>query len=43
MTCRPCSVFGNKPCYRGDYYCLAGIPPSLMISKVKEVLDGKCE
>src|SRR5690606_39123023 len=19
LTCRPCSVFGNKPCFRGDY------------------------
>lgn len=22
LTCRPCSVFGDKPCYRGDYACL---------------------
>ena len=34
MTCRPCSVFGNKPCFRGDYYCLHGIPPQLIISRV---------
>lgn len=22
LTCRPCSVFGDKECYRGDYACL---------------------
>ena len=22
LTCRPCSVFGDKPCYRGDWACL---------------------
>ena len=22
LPCRPCSVFGNKPCWRGDYACL---------------------
>ena len=32
MTCRPCSVYGNRPCRRGDYQCLAGIPPSLIIA-----------
>lgn len=32
MTCRPCSVFGNKKCYRGDYHCLHGISPDRIIS-----------
>ncbi len=31
MTCRPCSVFGNKPCFRGDYHCLRGISPQQII------------
>lgn len=34
MTCRPCSVFGDKPCHRGDYHCLAGIAPQIIIDKV---------
>ncbi|MDE6339373.1 MAG: glycosyltransferase family 9 protein [Muribaculaceae bacterium] len=34
MSCRPCSVFGNKPCARGDYHCLAGITPQRVIDKV---------
>lgn len=38
MTCRPCSVFGNKPCFRGDYHCLSGIAPSVVVDKVAEYL-----
>lgn len=38
MTCRPCSVFGNKPCVRGDYHCLRGITPQMIIRKVNEAL-----
>lgn len=34
MTCRPCSVFGNKPCKRGDYHCLRGITPQMVMSKI---------
>lgn len=35
MTCRPCSVFGNKPCFRGDWQCLRGIPPQLIASRAR--------
>lgn len=38
MVCRPCSIFGDKPCYRGDYHCLAGIPPQVIIDKVKQLV-----
>lgn len=34
MTCRPCSVFGNKPCMRGDYHCLRGITPQMILQKL---------
>ena len=34
LPCRPCSVYGNKPCLRGDYACLNGIAPSQIIKKV---------
>lgn len=34
MVCRPCSVFGNKPCRRGDFHCMYGIPPSMIISRL---------
>ncbi|MDE6028124.1 MAG: glycosyltransferase family 9 protein [Muribaculaceae bacterium] len=36
MTCRPCSVFGDKPCFRGDYHCLWGITPRVIIDKIEK-------
>ncbi len=39
LSCRPCSVFGDKPCERGDYLCLAGIKPRVIIDKVLSLLD----
>jgi ADP-heptose:LPS heptosyltransferase len=36
LPCRPCSVFGNKPCYRGDYACLKQITPEMIVEKIKE-------
>lgn len=38
MTCRPCSVFGNKPCFRGDYHCLRGIQPQAIIERLEKYL-----
>ncbi len=40
MTCRPCSVFGQKPCYRGDYLCLAAIKPESVVARINEKLDS---
>ena len=34
MPCRPCSVYGNKPCLRGDYACMNGITPSQIVEKL---------
>ena len=33
LPCRPCSVYGNKPCHRGDYACMKGITPEQIIEK----------
>lgn len=33
LPCRPCSVYGNKPCLRGDYSCMNGIAPEQIIEK----------
>ena len=38
MPCRPCSIFGNKPCFREDYACLYDITPEAIINKVEENL-----
>lgn len=35
LPCRPCSVFGNKPCMRGDYACMNQISPSQIIEKIE--------
>lgn len=34
LDCRPCSVYGNKPCLRGDYACLNNITPQQIVDKV---------
>jgi ADP-heptose:LPS heptosyltransferase len=38
LYCRPCSVFGNKKCYRGDWACMQMIKPAQITGKVEEVL-----
>lgn len=38
LYCRPCSVFGNKPGYRGDLLCLHSISPLTIYNKVMENL-----
>ncbi|MBW7675360.1 glycosyltransferase family 9 protein [Chryseobacterium chendengshani] len=34
LTCRPCSVFGDKECYRGDWACLGEISVQQIINKI---------
>jgi ADP-heptose:LPS heptosyltransferase len=38
LECRPCSVFGNKKCKRGDYACLNNITPEMILEKVEKYL-----
>lgn len=35
LYCRPCSVFGNKPCYRGDHACMHLITQEMIVAKIK--------
>jgi len=35
LPCRPCSTFGKKPCYRGDYACLKQIAPEKIVEKIE--------
>lgn len=37
LYCRPCSVFGNKPCYRGDHACMEQLPESLVVEKISHI------
>lgn len=39
MPCRPCSVYGNKPCLRGDYACMRGITPEMIVKKVSKYFE----
>lgn len=34
IECRPCSVYGNKPCFRKDYACLNNIAPETIVTKL---------
>ncbi|GAB3016476.1 glycosyltransferase family 9 protein [Spirosoma pulveris] len=39
LPCRPCSVFGNKPCFRGDLACLNWISVDMVANKVQQLLE----
>jgi ADP-heptose:LPS heptosyltransferase len=34
LPCRPCSVYGNKPCRYNDYRCLYGVSPETVVNKL---------
>ena len=38
LPCRPCSIYGNKPCMRGDYACLNNIEPEMIVERIKKLL-----
>lgn len=38
LACRPCSVFGDTPCYRGDYACLHRISEEDILINVSKFL-----
>ncbi|MDR1369059.1 MAG: glycosyltransferase family 9 protein [Dysgonamonadaceae bacterium] len=39
LSCRPCSVYGNKPCFRKDYACMKDISPQMIVKRIDDVLD----
>jgi hypothetical protein len=38
LPCRPCSVFGNKPCLRGDFACMQGIAPETVVERIHAII-----
>ncbi len=38
MECRPCSVFGAKPCKFGDYRCLHAVTPQMIMDKIASIV-----
>jgi ADP-heptose:LPS heptosyltransferase len=41
LDCRPCSIYGQKPCLRGDYACLNMIKPETIVEKINTLLQTK--
>jgi heptosyltransferase-2 len=39
--CRPCSLHGDKPCYRQEQFCFNRISPSMVVSEVTEILERR--
>lgn len=37
FICRPCSIFGNKPCHYGDYHCLDIKPEEIVVKILKKI------
>jgi len=36
IECRPCSIYGNKPCFRKDYACLYNIKPEAIVDSLSK-------
>ncbi|MCM1006059.1 MAG: glycosyl transferase family 1 [Prevotella sp.] len=41
LRCRPCSIYGNKPCRFSDLHCLEEIPPGMVLAHVDRALADK--
>ena len=39
LSCRPCSVFGDKACYKGTWECLESLDVKLIIDKIIKILN----
>lgn len=40
LYCRPCSVYGNIPCYRGDFACMNNLSEKIVIHTVTKKLNN---
>ena len=38
LPCRPCSIYGSKPCEYGDYRCMTGISPERVLEATNRIL-----
>ena len=41
LHCRPCSVYGNVPCYRGDFACMNNLSEQAVINQVLKKLKDE--
>ncbi len=40
LKCRPCSVFGDKPCRYGDYRCMRSISPQSIAARINNIITS---
>ena len=40
LDCRPCSIYGQKPCKRGDYACLNNIKPETIVERINSFITN---
>ncbi len=40
LDCRPCSVFGSKPCHRGDFACMQPTSVEMVMEKINFALNS---
>jgi ADP-heptose:LPS heptosyltransferase len=39
LDCRPCSIYGNRPCRRHDLACLNLIKPEQIIERIEQIIN----
>lgn len=40
LPCRPCSIYGNKPCHLADHRCMTRITPEMIVQRAEEILGS---
>lgn len=40
LDCRPCSIYGNRLCHRGDMACMNRITPEQLIEKMEYIINN---
>ncbi len=38
LDCRPCSIYGQKACLRGDFACMRQIKPEIIVEKINTLI-----
>ena len=41
LECRPCSIYGNKPCFRGDFACMNNLSELIVLNKIIQKIYGE--
>ena len=39
LDCRPCSIYGNRRCRRGDFACMDLIKPETIIERIEHIIN----